>query len=182
MTVEGKHLNFRPPTTSSVPQGNFTPPAVSFLRGTWHVTHSSLPMWKKNKNVKITYTPLPDNADLLDDLVEYQPTDSTKQKKVEGIDTPHTNTKGAYQWRGKGWLKFVTSHWQVLGYGEEDGGWAVTYFQKTLFTPAGIDVYARQKGGLSDGLLDQIKAELKAVQDPGVQSLAESIFSIKHEV
>jgi len=137
-------------------------------------------MWKKNKNVAITYTPLPQNAELLDDLVQYQPIDSDKQKKVEGIDTPDPKSKGAYNWRGKGWLKIASSHWQVLGYGEEEGGWAVTYFQKTLFTPAGIDVYARQKRGLSDGLLEQIKSEFRAAKDPGVQTLAETLFSIKH--
>lgn len=180
-TAEQTKLKFRPPTTSSSPSTSFAPPDVSFLQGTWHVTHSTLPMWKKNKNVKITYTPLPQNAELLDDLVEYQPLGSDKQKKVEGIDTPDAKTIGAYSWRGKGLLMFITSHWQILGYGDEDGGWAVTYFQKTLFTPAGIDVYARQKGGLSEGLLAQITNELKAVQDPNVQKLAESIFSIKNE-
>ena len=170
-------LNFRPPSTSE----GFVPPAVSFLQGKWHVTHSTLPMWKKNQNVTITYTPLKENAELLDDLVEYQPLNSDKQKKVEGIDTPDATTQAAYGWRGKGLLKIASSHWQVLAYGEEDGGWAVTYFAKTLFTPAGIDVYAREKRGLSEALLDRIKQEFKVVQDENVQKLAEAMFSIKHD-
>ncbi|KIW62540.1 hypothetical protein PV04_10708 [Phialophora macrospora] len=174
-------LNFRPPTTSSAPSKDFVSPSVSFLQGKWHVTHSTLPMWKKNQNVTITYTPLPQNTEALDDLVEYQPLNSTKQKKVEGIDTPDATTKGAYNWRGKGLLKIASSHWQVLGYGEEDGGWAVTFFQKTLFTPAGIDIYARQKSGLSETLLERVKQELRAVEDANVQKLAETIFPIKHE-
>ena len=176
-----KGLNFRPPTTSSAPSGNFVPPDVAFLQGKWHVTHSTLPMWKKSRNVTITYTPLPHNAELLDDLVEYQPLNSSKKKKVEGIDTPDAHTKAAYSWRGKGLLKIASSHWQVLGYGEEDGGWAVTYFKKTLFTPAGIDVYARQKSGLSESLLKQIRAELKTVEDQSVKALGDTIFSIKHD-
>jgi hypothetical protein len=179
-TTQSPGLNFRPPSTSSAPSGNFVPPDVSSLQGKWYVTHSTLPMWKKNQNVTITYTPLPHNAELLDDLVEYQPLDSDKQKKVEGIDTPDAHTKAAYSWRGKGLLKIASSHWQVLGHGEEDGGWAVTYFQKTLFTPAGIDIYARQSGGLSEKLLEQIKSELRAVQDQNVQKLADTIFLIKH--
>ena len=180
-TTERTGLKFRAPTTSAAPSEAFEPPAISFLQGKWHVTHSTLPMWKKNQNVTITYTSLPQNAELLDDLVEYQPLGSTKQKKVEGIDTPDATTQGAYSWRGKGLLKIASSHWQVLGFGEEDGGWAVTYFQKTLFTPAGIDIYARQKAGLSETLLEKIKQELRAVQDNDIKKLADTIFTIKHE-
>lgn len=61
----------------------------------------------------------------------------------------------------------ASSHWQLLGYnvkggssagagvegGEGEAGeeWVVTYFSKTLFTPAGLDVYARSGTSLSDG-------------------------------
>ncbi|KAJ9614449.1 hypothetical protein H2200_002585 [Cladophialophora chaetospira] len=180
-STERTGLKFRPPTSSAAPSEDFEPPAISWLQGKWHVTHSTLPMWKKNKNVTITYTSLPQNAELLDDLVEYQPVNSNKQKKVEGIDTPDASARGAYSWRGKGLLKIASSHWEVLGYGDEDGGWAVTYFQKTLFTPAGIDVYARQKAGLSETLLEQVKQELRAVQDDNVKKLADTIFPIKHD-
>ena len=81
------------------------------------------------------------------------------------------STNGAtFDWKGKGWLFFVSSHWEVLGYGREDSSnleWAVTCtsfsplpylfsqqhakrpeelmidFSKTLFTPSGIDIYIR---------------------------------------
>ncbi|OAP54726.1 hypothetical protein AYL99_11174 [Fonsecaea erecta] len=152
-------LNFRSPSTAPPPPADadaaasadsstFESPHVSFLQGTWKVTHSTLPMWKNNRNVTITYTSLPENAEHLDDLVEYQPLTSDKHKRVEGIDTPDAHTKAAYSWRGKGLLKIASSRWEILGYGEEEGGWVVTYFQKTLFTPAGIDIYARRRGGL----------------------------------
>lgn len=41
----------------------------------------------------------------------------------------------------------ATSHWEILGWGDEQdtgNSWVVTYFAKTLFTPAGVDVYARR--------------------------------------
>lgn len=179
-------LNFRPPstttsTTTTTTNTNFTPPPVTFLQGKWYVTHSTLPMWKTNRNVSITYTSLPNDAHVLDDLVEYQPLDSNKHKKIEGIDTPDAHTSAAYGWRGKGWLKIASSRWLVLGYGDQDGGWAVTYFQKTLFTPAGIDIYARRSGGLSDALLEQIQHDLRNVDDAGVQGLAERVFVIRHD-
>lgn len=138
-------------------------------------------MWKTNRNVTITYKSLENNAEVLDDLVEYQPLNSSKRKRVEGVDTPDASTVGAYSWRGRGFLKIASSHWQVLGYGEEEGGWAVTYFAKTLFTPAGVDVYARRKGGLSDELLKRITEEMRAVDHKEVKRLAGLVFEIRHD-
>lgn len=149
------------------------------MSGPWYVTHSTLPMWKKNKNVVITYTALESGA--IDDLVEYNPIDSDKKKTVTGIDQPDSQTKAAYNWRGKGWLKIASSHWQVLGHGEEDGGWMVTFFDKTLFTPAGIDIYARRKGGLSPSLIQSIRHSMTQIPDPSFQKQANDIFEIKHD-
>lgn len=69
----------------------------------------------------------------------------------------------------------------MLGHGDQDGGWVVTYFEKTLFTPAGIDIYARRKGGLSDELIQRIRGEIKKIDDPGFQKQADQMFEIKHE-
>ncbi|KIX03840.1 uncharacterized protein Z518_07393 [Rhinocladiella mackenziei CBS 650.93] len=180
-SVERTGLNFRPPSTSrTAGVADFTPPHVSFLQGKWYVTHSTLPMWKSNRNVTITYKSLDNNVEVIDDLVEYQPLNSNKTKRVKGIDTPDADTTAAYSWRGRRFLKIASSHWQILGYGDEDGGWVVTYFQKTLFTPAGVDIYARRKGGLSDELLEQIKGEIRSIKDHKIQRLAELIFPIRH--
>ncbi|KIW14915.1 hypothetical protein PV08_07700 [Exophiala spinifera] len=190
-------LNFRAPSTSTaavatVGDNNnndddhdtsspkFTPPSASFLHGKWYVTHSTLPMWKTNRNVTITYTPLPNDAAVLDDLVEYQPKSSDRRKKVKGYDTPSGDVPAAYGWRGKGWLMIASSKWQVIGYGDEDEGWCVTYFEKTLFTPAGIDVYSRRKTGASPDLLSRITEEMKNVRDGNVRKLAADMFAIDH--
>lgn len=149
--------------------------------GAWHVTHSTLPMWKKNRNVVITYKALDAPAGAIDDLVEYQPLGSDKKKRVEGIDKPDANVEAAYNWRGRGLLKIASSHWEVLGYGEEDGGWVVTFFEKTLFTPAGVDIYARRNGGLSEELIQRIRAEMKNVEDSAFQRHADKIFTVKHD-
>lgn len=138
-------------------------------------------MWKSNRNVVITYTPLKSPAGAIDDLVEYQSLTSDKQKTVQGIDRPDPSVPAAYNWRGKGWLKIASSHWEVLGHGEEDGGWIVTFFEKTLFTPAGIDIYARRKGGLSEDLIQMIRGQMKSYRDPGFQKHADEIFEIKHD-
>lgn len=138
-------------------------------------------MWRKNRNVVITYTPLESPPGAIDDLVEYLPLKSDKLKTVRGIDMPDANISAAYNWRGKGWLKIASSHWEVLGYGEEEGGWVVTFFEKTLFTPAGIDIYARHKNGLSKDLVQRIRAEMKAINDPAFQKQADQTFDIQHD-
>ncbi|KAJ5911765.1 uncharacterized protein N7473_001068 [Penicillium subrubescens] len=168
-------ITLSPPNhhASKSPNPKNKAPSIDFLTGTWHVTHSSLPLWKDKRNVKITYTPIPTNTttnnaaggDLtkLDDLVQYQSRNPSNPKihTVHGVDTPSQSNPGAWDWRGKGWLLIASSNWEVLGFGyepktgtvtegEEELGnaWVVTYFAKTLFTPAGIDVYSRGKEGV----------------------------------
>lgn len=175
----------RPPTASQASSTSFVPPSLEWLSGTWHVTHSTLPMWKSKKNVRIAYSLLPpDNTgvDRLDDLVTYQALNSDKVKTVHGVDTASGKESGAWDWRGKGLLAIASSHWEVLGYGEIEGErWAVTYFAKTLFTPAGIDVYSRSENGLSEDLVAGIRNALSAVEDPDVKKLANEVFEIKRD-
>ena len=80
-------------------------------------------------------------------------------------------------------LMIASSHWEVLGYGdlETEQQWAVTYFAKTLFTPAGIDVYSRKKEGLSEAVLAAVKEALAGIEHEPVQKLAEEIFEVKRD-
>lgn len=74
----------------------------------------------------------------------------------------------AYTWRGNGWLRIAgASHWEILGYGDEEGGWVVTWFEKTVFTPRGVDVYCARMGGLSEGLVGRILGALRGVLGGG---------------
>ncbi|KAL9056528.1 MAG: hypothetical protein Q9162_002904 [Coniocarpon cinnabarinum] len=169
-------------------------------------------MWKNKRNVRIAYTRLPGNK--LDDLVTYQNMESTEVKSVHGIDTPKKD--GAYLWRGKGVLKVASSKWEVLGWGgggshvaqtptlgnlqigdnahTEDGieseQWVVTYFAKTRFTPAGIDVYSRKRTGLSPETLEMLMQALagldgresrdaKPIDDLG--RLVDQIFQVRSD-
>ncbi|XP_014552851.1 hypothetical protein COCVIDRAFT_41061 [Bipolaris victoriae FI3] len=176
---------------------SISPPQLSWLSGSWNVTHSTLPMWKKNRNVRITYTPVASTTPpQIDDVVTYQGLNSDALKTVHGVDKPFDvpNTAppavaegGAgdvaslgYNWRGKGWLVIATSKWEILGYGDEQGtgnSWVVTYFAKTLFTPAGIDFYSR-KGSLAPQTINDIKAALAGLGGD-VAKLAGQIFEVK---
>lgn len=145
--------------------------------------------------MRITYTAIPSTSPVqLDDVVSYQSLGSDSLKTVHGIDKPFDvpNTTAppsgtgddvaslGYNWRGKGWLVIATSKWEILGYGDEQGTgnrWVVTYFAKTLFTPAGVDVYSR-KGSLAPQTIDSIKAGLAGLGGE-VANLAEQIFEVK---
>ncbi|KAG6217016.1 hypothetical protein E4U50_004685 [Claviceps purpurea] len=144
-------------------------PTIEWLSRTWTVTHSTLSMWRSARNVRITYKPLPskdDSKPRLDDLVEYEPTDRRGVlKTVTGIDTLAPG--GGWNWRGKGWLCFVSSHWEILGWGESttaDGKterWAVTWFAPTVFTKEGLDVYSDCAEGLSDETYRRVEEALR---------------------
>lgn len=133
-----------------------------------------------------------------DDTVEYRgasdPATSTRSR-VTGVDTlatPESSTSAdadghppaptRYKWRGKGWLAVATSRWQVLGCSadtspENAHAWAVTYFEKTLFTPQGLDIYARTAAGLPPALVVQIVAQAKALGGD-VAALADAFFEV----
>lgn len=77
----------------------------------------------------------------------------------------------------------LSSHWDVLGYGDLEGEqqWVVTYFSKTLFTPAGVDVYTRKKEGLSEAAMAAVMEALAGIEHEPVQKLAEEIFEVKRD-
>lgn len=78
----------------------------------------------------------------------------------------------------------ASSHWEVLGYGDgvgEGEQWVVTYFEKTLFTPAGVDIYSRRKEGLSEALLGSVRAALEECEADVVKKLAGELFGIKRD-
>ncbi|KAL9100332.1 MAG: hypothetical protein Q9163_004281 [Psora crenata] len=137
-------------------------------------------MWKTKRNVKITYKPL--SSQKLEDIVSYQPISSDKQKTVLGVDTVGKNT-GEWDWRGKGWLMIASSHWEVLGWGELEGGaqWVVTYFAETLFTPAGVDIYSRAKRGCGDEVVKRIKDALRGIEDERMGKLTAELFEVARD-
>ncbi|KAH8677836.1 hypothetical protein BX600DRAFT_506839 [Xylariales sp. PMI_506] len=172
----------QPSTTTGTP---FVAPSLDWLARTWSVTHSTLSMWRSARNVRITYSPLANpEVDGIDDLVEYEKKSSLKS--VQGIDKPDPSTPGAWNWRGKGWLKIASSHWEILGWGErprlsgegangdtEVESWVVTWFAPTLFTKEGVDIYSDRREGLSKATLDEIMRALKNLNTPGLVAMIE---------
>lgn len=119
----------------------------------------------------------------MNDLVTYQGLKNDKMSTIEGVDTA-TNTetgRGEWDWRGKGFLKIASSHWEILGWGSEaetGNKWVVTMFAKTMFTPAGIDVYSKSSSGLQSHSIDAIKTALAAIDDESVRKMASELFEV----
>jgi hypothetical protein len=119
----------------------------------------------------------------LDDLVEYQSKPGNKPSSVRGVsrvaDVDGLEPGLAFSWRGKGWLMIASSKWEILGWGEDDGvAWVVTYFSKTIFTPAGIDVYCRDSKGLKPETLVRVREALKRMDIGGIQKLEDELFPV----
>jgi hypothetical protein len=142
-------------------------------------------MWSKARNVRITYGSLPPHssgAHRVSDLVEHEKLDgSGGLKSILGADTSANSTEtGIWNWRGKGALFWVTSHWEVLGWGERKIGdgeeverWVVTWFAPTLFTKEGIDIYSDRKEGLSEATARDIVEALKKIEAKDVAEMVE---------
>ncbi|OWZ60151.1 hypothetical protein C356_00285 [Cryptococcus neoformans c45] len=173
----------------------------SWFMGKWGVVWSTLPMWKDKKDVTITYTPVARRCETqiveFEDLVEYKTrssTDRSKTNTIKGINTLSPGSNGAtFDWKGKGLLFFVHSHWEVLGYGkdvEQGLEWAVTYFSKTLFTPAGIDIYVRtmpfsfksQNLTAREVLLQRLVNEIQNIDADSIRNLAAQGFRVPGSV
>lgn len=129
----------------------------------------------------------------MDDLVEYEKASGKGGvKTVEGIDTASGRADtGSWDWRGKGLLGFVTSHWEILGWGErggEEGGapkerWVVTWFASTLFTKEGIDLYSDRREGMSPELAGEILAALKGLDaKPMVEMVGNDMEEVQIQV
>ncbi|MFC4942155.1 hypothetical protein [Pseudonocardia sp. GCM10023141] len=111
------------------------------MAGTWYVVRTSLPFWRTRTDPRITYRRLANGT--VDDLVEYT-NGRGRAGRVHGVDTPDAAVPRIFHWRGTGPTRLLTSDWALVANDERYAGWAVTYFGRTLFTPAGMDVYARQ--------------------------------------
>lgn len=180
-TTPQSTIRLRSPIKYNLNEAFQTPP-LEWLVGTWSVTHSTLPMWRKAKNVLINYTLIPPSPSspngptLLDDTVSSIPIAKTwlpQPKSIHGIDTPDGD--GAWNWRGKGWLRIASSHWEVLGWGERGGErWVVTWFAPSMFTPAGLDIYCNRREGMSEGLYGELMAELGMLKAADLSALVKS--------
>jgi hypothetical protein len=108
------------------------------LEGTWYVVATNFPMWLKGDRTNPRFIYGAEVNGRFDDTVEYEQGGRTKQ--ILGVDT--IESPNTFVWRGKGWLRFFTSRWQIISVSADEQLVALS-FTKTLFTPAGVDIISR---------------------------------------
>lgn len=131
---------------------------IQFLLGTWMICSTNFPMWTKGGKLHPTfnYSIVADRENVLFDEVKY--VQKGKEKSIRGYDMQDPEDASKFTWRGKGLLFIAKSRWQVVLKDPQEK-WAVIYFSKTLFTPEGVDIIAREKLNKED--LDAIKAQMQ---------------------
>ncbi|MFK7784676.1 MAG: hypothetical protein AB8B56_06165 [Crocinitomicaceae bacterium] len=141
------------------------------LEGLWYVNQTNFPMWLKGNRTapRLNYTIQTKRKDtVLFDRVNY--IQNEKEKNIKGYDWALNENHTKFVWRGKGLLRILKSKWEILYINLEEQ-WAITYFEKTLFTPEGYDVISKEET-LSPDIQKQVVEKLK---DLNVSSTLTSI-------
>ncbi len=143
------------------------------LEGSWYINYSNFPMWLKGHKTSpsFNYTLLNKNSfSYLIDEVKF--TKKGKSKSIHGIDTPLNTSNSFFEWRGKGLLKVLKSKWRIIHF-DTQNSYAIIFFEKTLFTPAGYDIISRSEK-ISLALKSTIKQKLIAY------NIDEELVEINH--
>lgn len=132
---------------------------------------TNFPMWLKGDRTSPTlnYTVETRNGVVgLKDKVIYK--QNGREKSIEGFDKPIDGSNTKYSWRGNGLLWLLESQWQILHYDKENQI-LLTHFDKTLFTPEGMDVISKRKKLTAE----EIKKILAIVEELGFHNKPELI-------
>ena len=179
--------SFEASVSPSSESSAFQAPSPEQLLGQWFIVHTSLPFWRDKRNITIAYStacPQPTPTNIINDTVTYQALGSDKLKTVQGINTVSQGKRqGAWDWRGSGWVKVVSNHWEILGYGSgesgDEGWWILIHTQKSFFTPAAVHVYSRNQKALPEKTRRSLMSTLAQRQD--LKELVESTFEVQHD-
>ena len=172
------------PEMSSSANCTFEPPSSQDLLGDWFIVQTSLPFWSDKRNVKITYSEGSSAASgitsVQDDVI-YQTSTSEKTKTVRGLNTSsQRGLPGAWDWRGLGWVKIVSNHWEVLAHdldGLDGRVWMVIHTEKSFFAPEAVHVYSRIKTTLSSDLREGLQKDLMGRQ--GIANLLRNMYDVR---
>ncbi|KAK2882752.1 hypothetical protein FQN49_000064 [Arthroderma sp. PD_2] len=114
---------------------------------------------------------------------------------TEGIERAIPNSlPGTMTWQGTGFIKFLTNRWEILGYGcfPDKGGeprregdeqimWMVVYADKSMFTPAALNICTKATRALSAEKMDLIKDALRDFDHEELKECFNSMIDIPQE-
>lgn len=115
--------------------------SLDALAGTWYVHYTNFPMWLKgNKREPSFHYRIVAGVDgpEFEDMVFY--VQGIRQKRIKGRDKPLNKECTRFEWRGSGLMSVLRANWEWI-YIDDD--FALLFFERTLFTPKGYDIIAR---------------------------------------
>lgn len=138
------------------------------LEGTWRVEGTTFPMWLDGTKQSPRFTYANFDGPRMDDTVSYEQNGVTET--IEGVDTQHPTVPTHFTWTGRGLLGLFKSEWDVV-YVDARDRFVIITFSKTLATPAGLDVIARDR--LSDDAWSDALAHIEA--QPALKAISEGL-------
>ena len=142
--------------------------SLQSLEGRWYIHLTNFPMWLNGHRTHPTFNyTIQKSNDIIGLRDEVLFIKNGKRKAIRGFDTPLNVENTKFEWRGNGWMKILKSRWELLYVTEQ---WAIIYFEKTLFTPKGYDVIARDEK-LSDEVVAEINAQLQTLNIPSLTNI-----------
>ncbi len=142
------------------------------LEGTWLVEGTTFPMWLDGTKQSPRFRYSNVDGPRMDDTVSYEKNGVTET--IEGVDTQHPTVPTHFTWRGRGVLGLFASEWDVVFIDPRER-FAIITFSKTLATPEGLDVIARQK--MNDAAWADALAHIEAT--PELRALATGLTRLK---
>lgn len=147
-----------------------------WLSGRWYVISTDFSMWLKGdkRDPQFHYSlTVSHGVPALEDKVTY--TKHGKLRTITGVDLLQDNRGRAFTWHGKGLLGLLQSKWEIRLM-DEQAGWAVILFDKTIFTPGGVDIISRYDT-INGALLADIKKRM--LEDPQLKPHANRLVNIR---
>jgi hypothetical protein len=160
------------PDSTGSTQTDYTPPQAEELLTQWYLVTSSSTFWHDKYDISVTHSNLKSTAttDSFDNLTAYKTRGSDKPGSVKGVDSTEKANPGVFQWRGTGLLRMVSLRWELLGFGQTEGGvrWMITSAQKTMFTPPSLNIYCDKVNGVPREEADRMLEVLKDLGNEGI--------------
>jgi hypothetical protein len=183
----------------------YTPPTLSWLEGQWHVTHSTFPIRREQRNVRtvrkalagdekhftseVTYQSL-DAEDIHTSLVDEYPTDLEDGRAAVFKQDGSAARWEALAWGKEGqlesWMIDTGDGWIADTSGERRGEWrnsyVVVYSQPIADgLGAGVEIWDRfgPQKPLSKETIRKIRDAIRGIQNPAMATLADSLVVVK---
>jgi hypothetical protein len=153
-------------------------------------------MWQDRKHsITIQYSAPADGADggAFNELTTWYAKESNKESSTKGYSWPlNAESRYTYNWRGAGWLRMISTRWEIVGLGilpgEGESGVTedsvvvlVTFVQKTLFSPQALSILIRKErldDAQEEKVMNEVRALLRSLGENSLDAEVEKLTAI----